>query len=525
MSTLGSFIWSIADQLRGAYRPNQYGNVILPLTILRRLDCILEPDRDDGARAGGEVRQPEPAQGRGQEGDRPAVLQHLELLLRQPAGRRRRARGQPGRLHRPVLAPTSTCSSTSSSRTRSSPWRRRSCCARSSSPSRPSTCIPTRCSNAEMGDAFEYIIRKFNEAANETSGDHYTPRDAIRLMVDLLFAEKDADLTEAGIVRTLYDPTAGTGGMLSVAEEHLLAQNPDARLSLYGQEIQRPVVRDLQVRHDRQGPGRHQHPPSATRSPTTRSRAAQFDFCMSNPPYGVDWKQYAKAVKKERDAAGPYGRFAPGLPATSRRADALPAPPRPQDAARRGRRRPGRDRPERLAAVQRRRRVRAVQDPPLAAGERPGRRDRRAADQHVLQHRHRHLHLDPRQHQAPRPQGQGPAHRRHVVLDQDAQEPRLQGPRDQRRRPRQGRPAVRRLRPTPTRTTPRCFATTSSATGPSPSNARSSTRRQAGRRPQGQAQAGHEEARHRERARSPTAARPPVRPARSRSSRRTSTPR
>ncbi|MET8354282.1 N-6 DNA methylase [Micromonospora sp. NPDC005206] len=87
-----------------------------------------------------------------------------------------------------------------------------------------------------MGDAFEYIIRKFNEAANETSGDHYTPRDPIRLLVDLLFAEKDADLTEAGIVRTLYDPTAGTGGILALAEEHLLAQNPDAKLSLYGQD-------------------------------------------------------------------------------------------------------------------------------------------------------------------------------------------------------------------------------------------------------------------------------------------------
>ena len=145
MSTLGSFIWSIADQLRGPYRPNQYGNVILPFTILRRLDCILEPDRDDGARAGGEVRQPEPAQGRGQEGHRAAVLQHLELRLRQPPGRRRRAGGQPGRLHRPVLAPTSTCSSTSTSRRRSSPWRRRGSCARSSSPSRPSTCTRTSC--------------------------------------------------------------------------------------------------------------------------------------------------------------------------------------------------------------------------------------------------------------------------------------------------------------------------------------------------------------------------------------------
>ena len=94
---------------------------------------------------------------------------------------------------------------------------------------------PDSVPNAEMGDLFEHMIRKFSEASNETSGEHYTPRDAIRLMVDLLFAEKEAT-AEPGTVRTVYDPTAGTGGMLSVAEEHLLAQNPQARLSLYGQE-------------------------------------------------------------------------------------------------------------------------------------------------------------------------------------------------------------------------------------------------------------------------------------------------
>ena len=134
---------------------------------------------------------------------------------------------------------------------------------------------------------------------------------------------------------------------------------------------------------------------------------------MSNPPYGVDWKQYAKAVNEERDDAGPYGRFAPGLPATSdgQMLFLLHLAHKMRPAA--GRRRPGRHRHERLAAVQRRRRVRPLQHPPVAAGERPGRGDRRAADQHVLQHRHRHLHLDPRQHQAPRPQGHGPAHRRH----------------------------------------------------------------------------------------------------------------
>jgi type I restriction enzyme M protein len=175
---------------------------------------------------------------------------------------------------------------------------------------------PDAVSNADMGDAFEYIIRKFSEAANETSGDHYTPRDAIRLLVDLLFAEKDVDLTEAGIIRTLYDPTAGTGGMLALAEEHLLAQNPDAKLSLYGQEYN-PQSYAI-CKSDLLAKG---HDTSNIAFGNTLTDDAfknrRFDFCMSNPPYGVDWKQYAKPITAERDSAGPYGRFAPGLPATS----------------------------------------------------------------------------------------------------------------------------------------------------------------------------------------------------------------
>lgn len=144
-----------------------------------------------------------------------------------------------------------------------------------------------------------------------------TPRrDAIRLLVDLLFAEKDADLTDPGIVRTLYDPTAGTGGMLALAEEHLLAQNPDAKLSLYGQEYN-PQSYAI-CKSDLLAKG-HEATNIVFGNTLTNDafKSRQFDFGMSNPPYGVDWKQYAKAVINERDSAGPYGRFAPGLPATS----------------------------------------------------------------------------------------------------------------------------------------------------------------------------------------------------------------
>lgn len=175
---------------------------------------------------------------------------------------------------------------------------------------------PDVVSNADMGDAFEFVIRKFNEAANETSGDHFTPRDAVRLLVDLLFAEKDTDLTEPGVVRTLYDPTAGTGGMLALGEDHLLAMNPQAKLTLYGQEYN-PQSYAI-CKSDLLAKG-HDASNIAFGNTLTDDRfpSRKFDFCLSNPPYGVDWKQYAKAVTDERKSAGPRGRFAPGLPATS----------------------------------------------------------------------------------------------------------------------------------------------------------------------------------------------------------------
>ncbi|MFC7723603.1 N-6 DNA methylase [Nocardioides sp. GCM10028917] len=315
MSALGTFIWSIADQLRGPYRPNQYGTVILPFTILRRLDCILEPERHTVRKLAAKFDNPnrlkvEVTRATGRPfyntsnysfanllADADGLADNLtdyvdrfsadvdvfdyfdfkkEILDLEKAG-----------LLREIVKSFEAVD-----------------------------LHPDKVSNSDMGDAFEYVVRRFNEAANETSGDHYTPRDAIKLLVDLLFAEKDADLTGAGIVRSLYDPTAGTGGMLSLAEEHLLAQNPDARLTLYGQEYN-PQSYAI-CKSDLLAKG-HDATNIAFGNTLTDDAFTErrFDFCMSNPPYGVDWKQYAKAITKERDEVGPYGRFAPGLPATS----------------------------------------------------------------------------------------------------------------------------------------------------------------------------------------------------------------
>ncbi|MFD7732240.1 N-6 DNA methylase [Kitasatospora phosalacinea] len=315
MSALGSFIWSIADKLRGPYRPNQYGTVILPFTILRRLDCVLEPDRAAVRELAARYENPnrlkvEVKKLTGRQfyntsnygfanllADADGLADNLadyidrfssdvdvfeyfdfkkEILALEKAG-----------LLREIVQSFSGVD-----------------------------LHPEVVSNSDMGDAFEYIIRKFNEAANETSGDHYTPRDAIRLLVDLLFADKDVDLSEGDIIRSLYDPTAGTGGMLSLAEEHLLAHNPGAKLALYGQEYN-PQSYAI-CKSDLLAKG-HDTTNIAFGNTLTDDafKTRQFDYCMSNPPYGVDWKQYAKAVQEERASAGPYGRFAPGLPATS----------------------------------------------------------------------------------------------------------------------------------------------------------------------------------------------------------------
>ncbi len=315
MSTLGSFIWSIADHLRGPYRPNQYGNVILPLTILRRLDAIIEPDREKVRELATQYDNPN----------------RLKVEVKKVTGRPfyntsnfsfANLLNEPDELRNNLTDYIDRFSSDVDVfeyfdfKKEILALEKAELLGEVIASFKAIDLHPGVVSNADMGDAFEYIIRKFNEAANETSGDHYTPRDAIRLLVDLLFAEKDADLTEVGIVRTLYDPTAGTGGMLTLAEEHLLAQNPDAKLSLYGQEYN-PQSYAI-CKSDLLAKG-HDATNIAFGNTLTEDafKARKFDFCMSNPPYGVDWKQYAKAVKKEHDEAGPYGRFAPGLPSTS----------------------------------------------------------------------------------------------------------------------------------------------------------------------------------------------------------------
>jgi type I restriction enzyme M protein len=312
VSNLGNFVWGIADQLRGVYKPHQYGNVILPMTILRRLDCVLEPSRDEVRKLAAKVEKPE----------------LLAIKVKQQFGLHfyntspwdlKRLKGEPDDLRANLVDYINRFSSNIDVFER---FKFEYEIATMDEKGRLYLVVskfadvdlhPNRVSNAAMGDLFEELIRKFAEASNETAGEHFTPRDAIRLMVDLLFAEDGDALAKPGIVRSVYDPTAGTGGMLSVAEERLLELNPKARLTLYGQEINDQsyaicksdmIVKGQDASNIQLGDtlaGDH-------------FAGKTFDYCLSNPPYGVDWKAAEPAIRAERAATGKSGRFGPGLP-------------------------------------------------------------------------------------------------------------------------------------------------------------------------------------------------------------------
>ena len=309
MSKLGNFVWGIADQLRGVYKPHQYGGVILPFTILRRLDCVMAPTRDEvralAAKYSGGALDVQVKRKTGL-GFYNTSAFDFATLLADPEGLRANLMdyitGFSANIDVFERFKFDNELATLDEKNR---------LYLITSKFAEVDLHPDTVPNAEMGDLFEHLIYKFAEASNEEAGEHYTPRDAIRLMVDLLFAEDNAALLEPGAVRTIYDPTAGTGGMLSVAEERLVERNPDARLRLYGQEINDQSYAicksDMLVKGQ---------DPNNIRVGDTLSDDQfwdrTFDFCMSNPPYGVDWKAAKDSVDKE--ARVPNSRFSQGLP-------------------------------------------------------------------------------------------------------------------------------------------------------------------------------------------------------------------
>jgi len=167
-----------------------------------------------------------------------------------------------------------------------------------------------------MGSVFEELIRRFAEQSNETAGEHFTPREVIRLMVNLLFIEDDDALRKPGIVRTLFDPACGTGGMLSVAEEYLRELNPDARLEVFGQELNDESYAICKADMMIKG----QNPENIKRGNSFSEdghSGGRFDYMLSNPPFGVEWKKVEKAVRDEAEGQGFSGRFGQASPGST----------------------------------------------------------------------------------------------------------------------------------------------------------------------------------------------------------------
>jgi type I restriction enzyme M protein len=310
-----SFIWSVADLIRGPYRPNQYKDVMLPMTVLRRLDCVLEPTKREVIKrkrklAGGKVKNVDPIlcrvtgvpfyndssfTFRDLKGDPNNIAANLTHYIKGFSTRARDILDHFGfeehiakldKADRLYLVVAKFCDI---------------------------DLHPEIVSNIEMGYIFEELIRRFNEASNEEAGDHFTPREVIRLMVNLLFMPDNDVLTTKGIVRTLYDPACGTGGMLSVAEDYVRELNPDARLEVFGQDYNDQayaicgsdmMIKGQDIEHIAFGDSfTDDHFPSE-----------KFDYMLANPPFGVEWKPEADFVKREHEEQGFGGRFGAGLP-------------------------------------------------------------------------------------------------------------------------------------------------------------------------------------------------------------------
>jgi len=312
---LSELIWSVADLLRGDFKQADYGKVILPFTLLRRLDCVL---KDSKATVLKELAT--------RKGMAETAKEHLLL----------KAAGQSfyntSRFDLPALVgDPAHLKENLLSYLRSFSLNARDIFDRYKFAEQIEyldnknllfmvaekfatfDLHPKRVNNIAMGHAFEELIRRFAELSNETAGEHFTPREVIHLMVNLLFLEDEKGLQKPGVVRSIYDPTAGTGGMLSVADDHLQGMNPGAKLVMYGQELNDESYAICKA--DMLIKGQDVSNVVAGNTLSEDGHAGRkFDYLISNPPFGVEWKKVQKEVTKEYEQQGYNGRFGPGLP-------------------------------------------------------------------------------------------------------------------------------------------------------------------------------------------------------------------
>jgi type I restriction enzyme M protein len=331
-SEIAGFIWGVADLIRDTFKRGKYQDVILPLTVLRRLDCVLAPTKEEVLRRQGELR------GQG--------LQDLDAQLRKASGFAfyNTSRYDFERLlaDAPHLAANlrnyiagfspnmrevlekfdfdNTISKLDEAGLLFQVLER----------FKNVDLHPDKVDNPTMGTIFEELIRRFNEALNENPGEHFTPRDVVHLMVDLMLAGDEERVRRHGIVCTVYDPCCGSGGMLLITKEHITiglrkngdllrpAINPGADIHLFGQEVNPETwaisKSDLFIKEPT---GRDaDHIEFGSTLSNDRHSGESFDYLIANPPYGKDWKRDEADVRAEHER-GPAGRFGPGLPRIS----------------------------------------------------------------------------------------------------------------------------------------------------------------------------------------------------------------
>jgi len=422
---LANFIWSIAELLRGDYKQADYGKVILPFTVLRRLDCVLEPtkvvvmDFYETKVKSMNLKNPEPLLN--QKAGVPFhnisqfTFQKLKEDSDNVAANLKNFINGFSAAGREIIEYFSF----NDHITRLDEANLLFLIVKrfAEMDLHPDTVTPM-----DMGYVFEEVIRKFSELSNETAGEHFTPREVIRLMVNLLFLNDRDILTQRGIVKTIYDPACGTGGMLSVAEEYIKELNPNAaKPVVFGQEINPEsyaicksdmLIKGQDVSNIKFG----------NTFTTDGLEHETFDYMLSNPPFGVEWKKVQTYVKAEYEKKGYDGRFGAGLPRISDGSFLFL-----QHMIAKMKRDNG---GSRIAIV--------FNGSPLFSGsagsgeseiraldyrKRPARSNRGAARSTVLQHWDLHLHLDCHQLQNTGAQRQDSAHQRDSLLPKN--EPQL----------------------------------------------------------------------------------------------------
>lgn len=323
INSQSNFIWSIAEMLRGDFKRFEYGKVVLPFVVMRRLDCILEDTKNDVLQLASSLPENIDDEAKDQilcetAGQNFKVYNLSQFTFNSLKGQNAK------HIHRNILDYVTKFSTNVRDIFLEKflfldQLKRLNEAELLYQVFEKFVMVdlhPNKVSNLEMGYLFEELIRRFSEISNETAGEHYTPREVIRLIVSLLLANDKDALTGSGVIRQIYDPAAGTGGMLSIAEMEMKKLNPRIKVELFGQELNPEsfaICKSDMLVTD--------HNPENIAFGNTLIQDAHkdkfFHYMLSNPPYGVKWKKYKASIISEAEELGMSGRFGAGLPRVS----------------------------------------------------------------------------------------------------------------------------------------------------------------------------------------------------------------